>query len=668
MSLTILRYILAFIFVGFSLNAVVFLGDQSSSLLAAKTAYAQSIPEENPSSNFSTSLTTTYRVNEGGRTRIEQVVKIKNLKPLFAVSQYALQVNSPNISDVKVFKGENPNATNVDIPFQAISTQTSTSIAITFIDQVVGEGKERIFTISYTDPDAAIISGSILELAIPQIQEPQAYSEYTVNIITPIQYGTPSKVNPSVFYTQLTEEGFQTSFSTKPSKAYPGTNSHFTGVNAIFGTEQIFDIELSYHLDNPHSSVRLAQIALPPDTQYQRVLYNKLEPMPKSIHRDLDGNWIATYHIPANSTISMQASLSTQVTLDPNFDVLITQPSSAHTRSAEYWQTQSSVIQELAKTYTNAREIYFFVTNALTYNHEIASGATIRKGAEAVLQNPLQALCQEFSDVFITLARANNIPARRLTGYAHTENTVLRPLSFVEDILHSWAEYFDTEKGHWVPVDPTWGSTSGGINYFDQLDLNHVVFAINGESSQRPYPAGSYKISQLESKDVSVSFGSDFILPEPDFSFSVYTPPISWLPLFEKPSLRITNTTNTAHYNQSFQITTNNPSVELWLLPAPFFDEYTKTITALLPFQTASIPLIALDHERILPGSSTIQVSYENTELEIITYPYYWRWFFNPFVVIGLVGFVISSALIAGSVLVFRPKWQGLIRWQSQKS
>ena len=39
------------------------------------------------------------------------------------------------------------------------------------------------------------------------------------------------------------------------------------------------------------------------------------------------------------------------------------------------------------------------------------------------------------------------------------------------------------------PVDPTWGDTTGGVDYYNFFDLNHIVFAYNGKSSEQPPPA-----------------------------------------------------------------------------------------------------------------------------------------------------------------------------------
>jgi transglutaminase-like putative cysteine protease len=91
-------------------------------------------------------------------------------------------------------------------------------------------------------------------------------------------------------------------------------------------------------------------------------------------------------------------------------------------------------------------------------------------------------------------------------GYGYTTNPTLRPLSLVVDVLHAWPEYFDSDKKLWVPVDPTWGRTTRGTNYFDQPDFNHIVFAIHSTSNEEPLPPGFYRRPGQAGKDVVVDF------------------------------------------------------------------------------------------------------------------------------------------------------------------
>lgn len=124
-----------------------------------------------------------------------------------------------------------------------------------------------------------------------------------------------------------------------------------------------------------------------------------------------------------------------------------------------------------------------------------------RLGADVVLANPDQAVCMEFTDLFIAIAREKGIYSREIQGYGFSLDPKLQPLSLVSDILHAWPEYYDLKTENWIAVDPTWGNTSG-IDYFSSFDLNHIAFVIHGKNPEYPMPAGMYKIE--DSRDVSI--------------------------------------------------------------------------------------------------------------------------------------------------------------------
>jgi len=61
--------------------------------------------------------------------------------------------------------------------------------------------------------------------------------------------------------------------------------------------------------------------------------------------------------------------------------------------------------------------------------------------------------CEEFSELFVALCRAKNMPARTWDG------PITTPVQQGETAFHRWAEVYLREYG-WVPVDPTWAAMS----------------------------------------------------------------------------------------------------------------------------------------------------------------------------------------------------------------
>jgi hypothetical protein len=235
----------------------------------------------------------------------------------------------------------------------------------------------------------------------------------------------------------------------------------------------------------------------------------------------------------------------------------------------------------LAKQYTTPRAIYTYVSQTLGYDYSRVSQTPIRKGAVLALHSPENSICMEFTDLFIAVARAAGIPAREAIGYAYTTNSRLRPLSLVADVLHAWPQYYDSERKIWVPVDPTWSNTTGGVNYFDKLDFNHIVFAIHGKSSDYPYPAGFYRKSGKTTKDVSVLFAtSKFSSPQGKLTTALSFPKLVTAGLTAQGSITVENTAGSTA-----------PIASIIIQSSPVDVAITKTATNIPPYGKLSYPI-----------------------------------------------------------------------------
>ena len=125
----------------------------------------------------------------------------------------------------------------------------------------------------------------------------------------------------------------------------------------------------------------------------------------------------------------------------------------------------------------------------------------------------------ELGNVFVALARASGIPARRVSGWGTDFNTS-EPLT-VNRFAHGWAEFYMPGYG-WVPADPTWGK----VHRFDNLarpDDHHVVMT-KGEGihffDRGAYtsPSGDasvstdYRLTTLSRSTVTVSLEHGIVL------------------------------------------------------------------------------------------------------------------------------------------------------------
>lgn len=606
------------------------------------------------SSSYHTSLQSTYAVGPTGFTQVTHVITLTNLTPAEYISRYAMKISSPDITNVEV-------TSNGDrITPELVRGETQTSIGLTFSDVIAGQGKQRVIQITYRDPDVAILSGRVLEVLVPKLASADEYSEYTVVITTPERFGPPTRITPA-------------SYTTSPIKGTYVTQLILeggSGVTALYGRDQIFNFQFTYDLINDSPNAGLVQIALPPDTAHQKIVYDQLEPRPQTITSDIDGNWIATYQVPAESTTRVNTTGQVLIALDQIN--MLAQPTDLNPwlKNDSFWELHDTRVEDVVQTHRTPKQIYDYVVETLDYNYASLESDSPRLGASKALETPNFAACQEFTDTFVALARAAGIPARRVTGYAHTQNPLLRPLNGNPSILHAWPEYYDTARQQWIPVDPTWGNTTGGVNYFDQFDLNHIVLAINGRSSTLPLPVGSYAANETAAEQaINITFGDVFVTQEPNLEIKPALDRVAGIPVPGRNRLNITNLSGQAWYN-------------LRLVPQQIPAGYTLPssidVPVLLPYQTVSvvipvyhdewinldwIPLqLTADYEetftqerRTIPVD-TVNLSVGNQVFYLLGQPLI-------ALAVGTVGFL--CALAAGSLLVRRHQRSRPVRRKS---
>lgn len=443
--------------------------------------------------NFKTDYSVTYNVLENALTHVTFDVALTNTSSQYYASSYSIQVGFKNI--------ENVLARDPDGKIVPTVTQNNdgNNIEITFNKKVVGIDQKLSFTISFDTKDIAQKSGKIWDINIPGLAKQIEYNSFNVKVIVPKFLGNPSYIKPDI-------------------GKFDGTNLNFTknelgesGISISFGQEEIYNFDLLYHLKNSNLFPIKTEIALPPTTNYQDVQITDIDPKPQNVIEDSDGNWLAQYSLSPSKKLDIRVKGKAKILLRPKKQEMSKEDLKEYLKEQPFWQTTNKEIKELAQKLKTPYAIYQYIVDNLSYDFERVQTNQPRVGALGVLKKPTSAVCLEFTDLFVALARAAGIPAREVNGFAYTQNEKERPLSLVKDVLHAWPEYYDSDIQTWVMVDPTWGNTTGGVDYFYTLDFDHFAFVIKGVNSTYPVPAGGYKISENQkSKDINIEFAENF--------------------------------------------------------------------------------------------------------------------------------------------------------------
>src|SRR3989344_2698910 len=163
----------------------------------------------------------------------------------------------------------------------------STIITVKFNQQVAGINKILSWTLQFKSKDFAEKIGKIWEIRAPKVSTTTNLENYNLTLAVPQEFGDPTIISP-IPKSQTTSSG-------KMFLTFAKDQLTVSGVSASFGSHQLFDFDLSYHLENKNLVPILTSITLPLDTAYQDVIFQRIEPKPTNVTVDEDGNYLAWY-------------------------------------------------------------------------------------------------------------------------------------------------------------------------------------------------------------------------------------------------------------------------------------------------------------------------------------------------------------------------------------
>ncbi|HYK08370.1 MAG TPA: transglutaminase-like domain-containing protein [Candidatus Eisenbacteria bacterium] len=554
-----------------------------------------------------TSAAMSYTVDTTGNTHVVAHISLTNTTQNYYVSSYSLKLGFPTVSNLSASDPDGPTTPTLK------PTDSGPEITIPIQAVVAGLGKTLSFTLSFDTPDIATQNGELWEVNIPGLANQNDFQDVSVDVVVPSSFGKPTAIKPNTGSTSL----------------------HFTkdqlgasGVSLTFGSKQTYAYSLSYHIQNKNLFPIKTEIALPPTTNYQDVSLDSLSPKPDNVVLDTDGNWMAQYSLSPSQKMTVIANGLIALSLQPKSVALSDKERKLFLEKQSYWQVNNNQIITLAKNLKTPKAIYDYVVAHLHYDFARVKNEQVRVGAAGVLQNPASSVCLEFTDLFITLSRAAGIPAREIDGFGYTQNTISRPL-LSKDILHAWPEYYDDSQKTWVMVDPTWGNTTGGVDYFHQLDFDHIAFVVKGASSTYPIPAGGYKYAvDGDNKDVSIAVAQGEISAQPAINIQLFVPSTTLSGIPMSGSVTLENTGSVLFPSQPVDILTTylTPREQLVLtdnIPplgkatkyfsfgkTPLLTNHKDTITIALSGKTlkADVSIVPLTNREIIIGGILLAI------------------------------------------------------------
>jgi len=357
------------------------------------------------------------------------------------------------------------------------------------LTKAVKPGEKTVFQITYNDFGLIEQKGALADFYAPGFQEGT-----TTNLLqTTYVYNTYVSVNNTLpglnFVVPDATETQNTKTYTKFFFTYKSLLNQYIWIQ--IGRQQYYKFSIIQDVTGTESSntgyTNEYKLIVPRSVDepsiYQRVYYSSITPAPKYAETDIDGNLILAFDFPTNYTgqISIQGyaevGRNNSVTIDASNSGNITDNTISnmgnYLKQAAYWEVNDSKIQTTAhqvignerNIFNISKDLYTFIVNRIDYSTVKRFGLNERQGALATL-NGGAAVCMEYSDLFLALARADGLPARAVFGYSYDSK-----LKNTDQEAHQWDEVFMPGLGKWVSIDVTWGEsgmkmTEGNLNHF----------------------------------------------------------------------------------------------------------------------------------------------------------------------------------------------------------
>ncbi len=384
------------------------------------------------------------------------------------------------------------------LEFEVEKTESNNYIVKVAHPRNIGFNQNSEIFLTYNSFGLVIVTGAVRDVYIPGFPEDYTFETDKVSedvlttVYVPDRFGQINFTSPR-----------QTIEQNGENKVIKIDKNNLVG-NSVWiqiGTRQYFEFTIKQTVPktnnfpfviNTFSMPLLRNINSGPIKQ--EVFFTEISPTPYAIKLDHDDNLIA--YFKTSAAVAQDVFISGYATLeqDPNYSLndagtLSDVPSeySRYIEPGDFWEVDNAKIRETALGLSDSEDIneivqstYEFVINQIDYSFVKKYGLNERKGALATL-NGGAAVCMEYSDLFITLLRAQGVPARAAFGYGY--GSADYESRSENRINHQWAEVYLPKQDTWINVDTTWGYFGNNII---GGDLNHFYSHVSSINPETP--------------------------------------------------------------------------------------------------------------------------------------------------------------------------------------
>jgi len=457
-----------------------------------------------------------YTVNSLGKLNIEISSKYTNESPGYLVTfpnkseflLYALKKYENKEDLIKSLDSQlnslKINLNNTPVTYTVDKKEDEYNVSFNIIKQIPYKQSLTV-TKKYENIDLIEHIGSIYNIYVPESPQISAETLSNFNISLTTKLIISKDLGPINFSTGEYKDDGKTYVFDLSSKE----NSKKTHLIQI-GSFQTWKFKLLQKVDTKNSdnlNLIKYELELPHNdaSLNQEVFFSSFIPLPEEVVSDPEGNLKAIYYLDSSVSEIVVEGFSI-LSIENNISDTFIPDKTKYTSPEIYWESDNPLIlNETSKFKSTSNtdklsETYDFVVGKVDYDNLKLGINNVRQGAVATLKNG-SGVCMEYSDLLITLLRAQGIPARAVFGYGYDptkKNTLPEK--------HQWVQAYIEGTG-WVSLDPTWGNTS---RRFIGSDFDHFSWFYSTTNVDTP-PEGI----RLGTTTTDTTFNNPDIFIEP---------------------------------------------------------------------------------------------------------------------------------------------------------
>ena len=319
-----------------------------------------------------------------------------------------------------------------------------------------------------------------------------------------------------------------------------------TSIKLIFGNQIVYSFNISRSFNNPTNKSNQYEVIIPQDTQFQKIILDKINVQPTQAVLDSNDNYVLIFTLDPQTQKDIKISGYVVMENHQYYNPDIT---TEYDSKDIYWSLESNQIEDIEEYFsdngikdtTDKSILIEYIYKYILENLKPSTSATtlaggVRRGASEVLKYSMESTPEDYADVTRAFLTYYEIPTIYTIGY-------VSDISSYQDngMFHYWLQVYDEDN--WQVLDPYLEDFSN-VSLFGRDQLDHISILNRFHDSISPI------LTYYSDNDISFTYIQDSeIQYNPESNISISLEPYSILNKYIYGGISIENTGNTIFTN-----------------------------------------------------------------------------------------------------------------------